>query len=640
MDVFEKTCNLLFRGYVPTRNKRCLMKFKDVDTLPTLEEMRKAEEFAGVLRKGVLLLDFDQAEQGLAFMRMCDDSGLKYTSIKTKRGVHFFFKGDGLKATVGATLACGLQCDIKSGDKNGYAMLKVDGQERQPLKSNASLVDLPFWARPIHTDKTLYGMKRGEGRNQALFGYIATLANQGFIKQEIALTVKIVNRYAFADSLDDAEMSTLLRDESFPKDNGKPFEKETRGRNKIDPIQLGDLMIEQLHLRLIDGQIMGWEGKVYTPTLQRMNLWLYENIGARCSRTVISEVWNYIECKLSCEDGKRTSDPRYIAFNNCVYDMVDYKTLDFDESLNCVNLIPHDYNPKAYNKECDEILNALSCEDKQIRRLLEECMGYCMYRANEMSKAFLLIGNRSNGKSTFLSMVEGLLGNHNVSNVDLGLLGERFNTAMLAGKLANIGDDISTEFCKGDTVAMFKKIVSGNRVQGEFKGLNPFTFNPYVKMIFSSNEMPRMKGSEEAVARRMVIIPFNATFDKNSPKFDPYIAHKLKNENVYEYLIQIALDGLFDVLQSKGFTESMKANEMLEEFKALNDPLAEFLQDNRLEGRSVNDCYIDYINECRLSGLIPSSRKSFTADIRRRTGLVSKSSRKGDKVFRTFAKPD
>ena len=43
-------------------------------------------------------------------------------------------------------------------------------------------------------------------------------------------------------------------------------------------------------------------------------------------------------------------------------------------------------------------------------------------------------------------MITYLLGGENVSALDLGELGDRFKTAELFGKLANIGDDIGDEF--------------------------------------------------------------------------------------------------------------------------------------------------------------------------------------------------
>ena len=83
---------------------------------------------------------------------------------------------------------------------------------------------------------------------------------------------------------------------------------------------------------------------------------------------------------------------------------------------------------------------------KSIRALLCEAVGYCFYRRNELRKAFILTGEKQNGKSTYLSLITSLLGRENVTSLDLGELGQRFKPAELFGKLANVGDDIGDDF--------------------------------------------------------------------------------------------------------------------------------------------------------------------------------------------------
>ena len=58
--------------------------------------------------------------------------------------------------------------------------------------------------------------------------------------------------------------------------------------------------------------------------------------------------------------------------------------------------------PDAYSEIVDKTLNKLACGDKQIRALLEELIGFTFYRRNELRKAFILVGDKSNGKSTYL----------------------------------------------------------------------------------------------------------------------------------------------------------------------------------------------------------------------------------------------
>ena len=643
---FEMACDMLFRGFVPTRSKRCLMKFKDVENLPTLNDIRQSDEFAGVLKEGVVLLDFDDRSQGDRMERMLDDCKVEYFRMETTRGVHFYFKcNDDLKATVGADLACGLSCDIKSGAKNGYAILKYEGREREVTKTTYKLGSLPVWAKPIskYSDLQFVGMKEGDGRNQALFRHVTDLVNNGMVERDVKLCIMLMNSYVFDQPLDKSELSTILRREAFPQDRRKAKEgtREDKSvdeaKGSFDVVKYGREAMDALHICVLNGTICGWNGKTYSSNRLEMNRWMYERWGAGMNVTRIREIWAFIESECSVAKDLGSEDARYIAFSNGVYDIVDCRLLDFDPQYHITNIIPHDYNEDAKCEALDRMLDRLSCGDADVRAVMEECIGYCFYRANELSKAFLFIGDRSNGKSTFLSLVKTLLGLDNISALDLSQMGERFSVASMVGKLANIGDDISDEFAKGATVAVFKKLVSGNLVQAEFKNQTPFVFIPTVKMLFSSNEMPRMKGSEEAVSRRMVIVPFNAKFSKDDPDYDPYIIYKVKTEEAMQYMIQLGLDGLWRVLENKGFTKCGKVDEMLREFDMQNDPMLEWLEDNPCSGRPIEDCYMQYRVWCEQSGCSPMARGKFTRRVCTKQGLASVVKRNKGAVKRCFS---
>ena len=56
---------MFFKGYVPTKKKKCLMSYKDKrpDQLLTIEEAGKLDEYAGILDTNTILIDVDEMEQ-------------------------------------------------------------------------------------------------------------------------------------------------------------------------------------------------------------------------------------------------------------------------------------------------------------------------------------------------------------------------------------------------------------------------------------------------------------------------------------------------------------------------------------------------------------------------------------------------
>lgn len=618
---------MLYRGYVPTKNKRCLRRFKDAP-LATLEEVANLDEYAGILAENVVLIDIDDGEQAGLLFDIVEDLHIDCVVMKTSRGRHFYFKNNGIeKCGTHLKLACGLTADIKLGSHNSYAVVKYNGEERPIERDTDELQEIPKWLFPIKSNVELFDLQEGEGRNQALYNYILTLTSAGFTKEESREVLSIINKYVFSVPLSDSELETIMRDDAFPSDS---FFKD----GKFQHDTFANFLMRNDYIYRVNGQLHIYKDGVYIPAQREIERAMLKHIPfLKISQR--NEVMKYIEIKA---EERRVADARYIAFKNGVYDITNESLMSFSPELIVTNQIPWDYNENAYNEAVDKTLNKIACNDQNIRHLLEECIGYCMYRRNELSKFFILTGEKNNGKSTFLEMVKFLLGEDNVSALDMEDMNERFSVSAMFGKLANIGDDISDEFLHGRGVSMLKKVVSGNLVKAEFKGRDAFFFNPYAKLLFSANDIPRTKDKTGAVLRRMVIIPFNARFTKNDPDYDPYIVYKLKTKEAMEYLIQIGLDGLFDVLSDNGFTESAKVEEAIQEYEEDNNPIILFLKDAEIVGRFTNDVYKEYQVFCLENGYSPYTLTMFSRTIRQKLGIEVKKVWAGGKTRSKYVK--
>jgi putative DNA primase/helicase len=286
----------------------------------------------------------------------------------------------------------------------------------------------------------------------------------------------------------------------------------------------------------------------------------------------------------------------------------------------------------------DAVLDRISCNDDQIRDLLEELAGYIFYRRNELRKAFIFIGDKANGKSTYMDCLNYMVGADNRTALDLKELGDRFRTAELYGKLICAGDDIGDEFIAN--AAVFKKVVSGDPIVVERKGQDPFTLYNYAKPIFSANNIPRIKDKTGAVLDRLVIVPFNATFSKSDSDYDPYIKYKLRSPEAMEYLIQVALDGLKRVLNNNGFSISAKVQEELDEYNEQNNPIVGFFKELDVEVDVLNqptrDVYTRYKLYCSDNGFTPMASGEFTKHVKKEFGVDNKTVKMNGKSVRLF----
>lgn len=636
-----KNIQSLFKGFVLTKNKKCIEKLKGVTHFKSYEEVKNAPEFAGVLKDDTILIDIDDSYQSEIAMDIIEEEQLDCLVIQTNRGKHIVAKNTGKvhKCYTHTQLACGLTADIKVGSKTSYEVLKFNGEERfieWDIEEGGTYQEVPKWLFPVRTAVDFLDMDAGDGRNQALFNYILTLTSNDFSVDDTRECIRILNRFVLKEPLSDDELEVILRDEAFQKpvffcDKTFLFDRfATWLKNNENVVSISN----QLHI---------YQDGIYQVGYKAIETAMINQI-PNLKKTQRREVLEYMEL---IADEKAQADARYIAFRNGVLDIVTGQMQPFSSDLVITNQIPWDYNPEAYSELADDTLNKLACGDQPIRALLEECIGYCFYRRNELGKAFILTGDKSNGKSTFLDCVKAILGDGNISALDLKELGDRFSTSMMFGKLANIGDDIGDDFLQGSQVATFKKVVTGNRIKAERKGQDPFEFNPYVKLLFSANDIPRMKDKTGAVLRRLVIIPFNARFTKYlpsgeiDPDYNPYIKYQLVEQSSVEYLIRVGVEGLKRIIVFNEFTKSEKVAEQIDEYENENNPIKAFIDEcgvEMIEDEPTGDVYSRYQVFCADCGMQPMSNIVFSKQINKRLGFETVVTKVGGKSIRIFRK--
>ena len=619
-----------FKGYVETKNKKCIEKIRGRNDFKNYNQVKLFPEFAGILAEETILIDVDDFDQSEILFKIVNDLKLKCRVYKTTRGKHFLFKNTEQQTCKTHTkVAVGLTVDIKVGVKNSYEVLKFDGKEREILYDTEEYEMVPKWLFPIKTKQDFLDMESGDGRNQALFNYILTLQSNDFTENESRECIELINKYILKDSLPSSELEVIIRDESFKKPT---FYKG----NTFLFDKFATYMKNQFHIIKINNQLHLYEDGIYVTGQDKIESKMIEVVPS-LNRAKRSEVYAYIN--LLIRKNLRTLDANLIAFKNGVYNIEDGSFTDFSPDYIITNKINWNYNPSAKSELAETTLKKFACNDEKIEKLLKEVIGYCFYRYNELGKAFILTGDKSNGKSTFLDMISYLLGQENISSLDLAELGERFKTAELFGKLANIGDDIKGDFIPD--LAIFKKLVTGDRVNAERKGQDPFEFNNYSKMLFSANKIPRVKDETGAVLRRLIIVPFNAKFTKDDKDYDPYIKYKLRSDEVMEYLILVGLNGLKDVLTNKGFTISEKVETELQEFDEMNNPILMFIRDNDendIKNHTTNEVYLNYTEYCRESGLNPLGKIEFSRQMCKNFGFKVTIRKIDGKTMRIFEK--
>ena len=355
----------LFKGFVPTSNKKCTMPFKgkSSEELLNWRDASQHDEFAGILNDNTILIDIDDQEQSEIMMKIVEDKQLACRIYATTRGKHFLFKNDGRydKCWTHQILACGLQSDGKLGSKSSYSVLKYKGKERSIIYDkfdDEEYTTVPKWMLPVKAKTDFLGMTEGDGRNQELFNYILKLQSSGFSKDEAKECITIINQYVLKKPLDKRELDTILRDGAFQKPvffDGRTFLHD----------KFGQFLISEYNIIKIGGVLHYFKNGVYVPAnIDGIMIKHLPQLKKQQRTEVLSFMMAYID------KNTEVSSANYIAFANGIYDVSEGKLEPFTNDKVMTNKINWNYNPDAYSELVDQVLNNLACDDEQVRMLL------------------------------------------------------------------------------------------------------------------------------------------------------------------------------------------------------------------------------------------------------------------------------
>ncbi|MBE6089853.1 MAG: DNA primase [Clostridium beijerinckii] len=551
------------------------------------------------------MVDIDDMDKAKRVKNIIDKLNTNCIIIQTSNGMHFHFTNTNIKSNKQHYYTpLGIKTETKYPHPNVVTPIKLNGEIRKVIRKSDKMDKLPVWLTPLSKKFTtdFSKLQEGDGRNDTLFAYILTLQQQSLTKDEIREVIKVINQFIIKDPVSDKELEVILRDKAFLKESFYL-------KGKLQYEKLAIYLIREHHVVKINDTLHVYNNGYYTSNTDEIERNMLQYI-VNSTRTPRSEVMRYLE--LRAEEVEMES-PKLLSLKNGVLNLENKILSEFSPDYKIKNKIPVNYNPAAYSEIMDKTLNKICCNDRSLRFLIEEMIGYTLFRRNELGKCFILTGHGSNGKSTLLDIIKKLIGKENLSSVALNELNDRFRTFQLEGKLVNIGDDISNGYI--DDNSTFKKLVTGETVNVERKGKDPFDFNNYSKLIFSCNEIPRINDLSDGLKRRIIFIPFNAKFSKSDEDYDPFIIDKLLSNESLEYLLKLALEGLDRILYNRSFTYVKSVDEAWNDYEKRNNPIIGFLEEGKIENELTKDVYLQYQTYCSDNGLKHLSRIAFSREI-------------------------
>ncbi|EOU1492186.1 DNA primase [Clostridium perfringens] len=323
------------------------------------------------------------------------------------------------------------------------------------------------------------------------------------------------------------------------------------------------------------------------------------------------EQWDILVSK-DFDDFNR--NPYLVNVRNGLLDIRDMSFKEHTPSYLSTVQLNVEYNPQVDCPQFKKFLNEVL--DCKLIPLVQEIVGYLLTTNTASQKAFVFWGPARTGKSTLLWVVEYLLlGKKNVSNIPWQEIGDKFKTAELLGKLANVFSDLPSKSI--DDTGIFKVVTGEDYLMAEKKNKNPFKFKPFARLVFSCNELPRnYVDRTEGFYRRLIIVPFNRQIEKS--KIDKSLKYKFQREK--EGILNWALEGLKRLYENNfEFSENELTDGVKKEYKRENNNVISFVEEcceiDSLFSCSRIEIYEAYKEFCVEAGLKALSQIKFNKEL-------------------------
>ena len=408
--------------------------------------------------------------------------------------------------------------------------------------------------------------------------------------------------------------------------------------NELKHIPIARKLCKTYHFKTLDKVIYRYDNNgLYIPDGEAfIEREAQKLLGNSATSHTIDEVVNWIRRETYA---KLSDFDRNLDIINCLNGFLNIKTLELQEhtpDYPSLNQIPVFYGPRfdapAINKFLTEILKPEDIDP------IVELFGYCLVRKLPIQKAFLLVGEGANGKSTLIELLRAFLGKNNCSSVSLQELEEdKFKKAELFGKLANLSSDIPS---KGlHHIGTFKMLTGGDKITAERKFGHPFQFTNFAKLVFSANRPPKIFNEDTlALWRRFIIIDFPNTFPDDTA--DKHLLDKLTTEAEFAGLLNLALKGLRRLLTNDIFSNDKPIEDVAERYTILSDPILSFVDDQcELDSNATIDkqiLYDAFVQHCQDRRILPISKESFGRNLKNSPTLKVGSTRSSSDGHRAY----
>jgi len=262
----------------------------------------------------------------------------------------------------------------------------------------------------------------------------------------------------------------------------------------------------------------------------------------------------------------------------------------------------YEYSETLATPAWDKFLNETFLGDQELIKFVQKAVGYSLTGTTSEQVIFICHGNEnqtllngSNGKSVFLDMINMIFGSYSDIIAPEALLVDKFGNSSNGAtpeitkmKGTRILTTSETERDARLSESLIKRVTGGEEISARKMYGNPFTFRPTSVIWMSTNNKPIIRGTDNGIWRRLVLLPFYAFIPDDKQDF------KLKDKLLREApgIINWAVEGAL-LWQKERLKKSMPKNvaDSAKEYRHDMDTIGNFIEDRCLIGSGLSSTF-------------------------------------------------
>jgi putative DNA primase/helicase len=320
------------------------------------------------------------------------------------------------------------------------------------------------------------------------------------------------------------------------------------------------------------------------------------------------------EERIAVESSVFDSDPYLLNLRNGVLNLQNAVLYPHDADLLITKLAPVDFDKDATCPTWLTFLDRVYAGRKALVAFMQKMTGYCLTGCTDEQTLFFLFGQGANGKTITIETLRALLGDYVKQASFESLLEQRGDTGAREdiARLEGARLVTATEAPENRRLdkSLIKALTGGDTITARHLYRASFEYRPQFKLILAGNHRPQIRGAEDAIWRRMRIIPYDVTIPEGER--DPNLLEKLLDE--LPGILNWAIRGCFK-WQDEGLGPPPDVQAATALYRTEMDMLGPFLDDccEVIAGaaESAKSLYARYSQWCDETGEDRLSKNAF-----------------------------